>query len=536
MSRSGRIKRETAYQAFTRQILDIRERKVLPHGNLLLAINSANVLMEHSPADNAMNSTRQCNECLGVLSALEAGAYGSAHVDHAAVGAGTQKKELHLLAMSVEKRMHEMETLLQVTRHISSGLLLEDVLERIYHSFQGIIPYNRIGFSLIGEDGKTLVSHWAKSDYERVRLPVGYSAPLAGSSLQRIMNTGEPRILNDLEVYLSEHPHSASTRLIVREGIRSSLTCPLVSNGVPIGFLFFSSKERNAYADAHVDTFLQIADHVAVLVEKGRLMSEIQRQNQEIERQNSELRRVNEMKNYFLGVVAHDLRSPVASIQMAGSLLYHGRDSLPEDLRLSFLKDISRHADYVIDLLSDLLDVAQIESGQLSIVKESMPIHDFLQEAVDRHTQLASPKGTRLVLQPPLEGSVTADARRLRQVLDNLVSNAIKYSPPGSTVTIGATYASGKWRFFVQDEGPGIAPEDRSRLFLNFARLSAEPTAGEKSTGLGLAIAKNLVEAHNGQIGVESGHGRGSTFWFTIPADRRSIEARNYLPELAHIL
>jgi signal transduction histidine kinase len=108
---------------------------------------------------------------------------------------------------------------------------------------------------------------------------------------------------------------------------------------------------------------------------------------------------------------------------------------------------------------------------------------------------------------------------RLRQVVDNLISNAVKYSPPGSQVWVRAERTSDGWRIHVKDQGPGITPQDRQRLFQDFARLSAKPTGGEKSTGLGLAITHRVVAAHGGQIGVDSEPGLGADFWFTLPDD-----------------
>jgi signal transduction histidine kinase len=106
----------------------------------------------------------------------------------------------------------------------------------------------------------------------------------------------------------------------------------------------------------------------------------------------------------------------------------------------------------------------------------------------------------------------------LRQVVDNLISNAVKYSPPGSRVTVTVeTSGDSGWRINVADEGPGITPADRKKLFKDFARLSARPTGGEKSIGLGLAISRRVVEAHGGKIGVDSEPGRGANFWFTLP-------------------
>jgi signal transduction histidine kinase len=413
-------------------------------------------------------------------------------------------------------RYREVQKLEQITAHINAGLLLDDILENIYQEFCDVIPYNRIGLSLIEDDGLTVRARWAKSDQPVVHIDRGFAQPLAGSSLEAIIRAGRPRILNDLVAYLERKPQSESTRRIVAEGIRSSLTCPLIANGVPIGFIFFSSTQPNAYAEIHVDTFEQIANQLAVIVEKGRLVSEIAAQKAAIEQQNLELRRLNEQKNTFLGIAAHDLRSPIGYIQTASSLLLDPV-GISESQRTTILEDIHRQTHHMLGLLNDLLDVAQIQAGKLVLHPETIALGSFLAEIVQRHSMMAVPKGTHILLSEPASGEVVADPLRLRQVMDNLISNAVKYAPPGSTVWVSAEPIASGWRVNVKDEGPGVSVEDRARLFQIFSRLSAMPTGGEKSVGLGLAITARVVEAHGGQIGVDSEPGHGSTFWFTLP-------------------
>ena len=217
---------------------------------------------------------------------------------------GRLGQSLRELAQALEASYFEIKKLEKITAQISAGLLLEDILEQVYRDFQAVIPYNRIGLALIDYDDQTVISRWARSDLPQIKLRKGFTAPLAGSSLQRIVDTRQPRILNDLRAYLVEKPESYSSRLIVEEGIQSSLTCPLIANGIPIGFIFFSSVEVNTYANAHVEIFQRVAEQLSLIVEKGRLVSELLAQKMAIESQNEELSRLNDLKNRFLGIAA----------------------------------------------------------------------------------------------------------------------------------------------------------------------------------------------------------------------------------------
>jgi GAF domain-containing protein len=168
---------------------------------------------------------------------------------------GRLGQALRDLAHVLELRYREVQKIEKITTQINAGVLLDDILEIVYRDFRELIPYNRIGLSLIEDDGQTVRARWAQTDQSNMTITAGYSSRLAGSSLEAIIRTGQPRILNNLEEYLRHHPQSTSTRAILNEGIRSSLTCPLIANGVPIGFIFFSSASPDTYSETHVATF-----------------------------------------------------------------------------------------------------------------------------------------------------------------------------------------------------------------------------------------------------------------------------------------
>jgi diguanylate cyclase (GGDEF)-like protein len=184
-------------------------------------------------------------------------------------------RALARLGSELERKLSEATALIQLGEKVNTGLILEEVLEQIFDSFQSIVPYNRIGCSMIEDDARTVRAVWARSLHAKPKLGVGYSAPLAGSSLAGILETGRPRIINDLEEYLRQHPSSESTQLIVAEGVRSSLTCPLVAVGKRVGFVFFSSDQPNAYSDHHVELLMRIAGQLSLVVEKGRLCADL---------------------------------------------------------------------------------------------------------------------------------------------------------------------------------------------------------------------------------------------------------------------
>jgi two-component system, sensor histidine kinase and response regulator len=171
----------------------------------------------------------------------------------------------------------------------------------------------------------------------------------------------------------------------------------------------------------------------------------------------------------------------------------------------------------MLDLLNELLDVSQVEAGKLSLKVETVAVKNFLEEITQTHTVLAANKGARVVLEKIQDDKMVADPHRLRQVIDILISIVVRFSPAGSTVKVTAYRENSHWLFAVEDEGAGIRNADREALFQAFSSQAQKTDPGEKDTGLGMAISKQVIEAHGGQIGVETARGGGARFWFTLP-------------------
>jgi signal transduction histidine kinase len=411
---------------------------------------------------------------------------------------------LQELGKVMEKKFEEIDTLSRVTEQINSGLVLEEVLDHVYTSFRSFIPFDRIGFSLLEEDGQVVRARWARSESPAMQITKGYSAPLKGSSLQQIMETGQPRILNDLPQYLAAHPGSDSTRRIVAEGMMSSLTCPLIALGKKIGFMFFTSARKNTYQGIHTAVFLQIAGQLSVIVEKGRMYQQ--------------LLELNELKNKFLGMAAHDLRNPLAALRMTVDMLLEGDFGPISEPAREIIQESQRSCNSMLLLINDLLDMSAIESGLLKLNPKETDLGEFLLGCVQLNAHAAAKKSIRVTVDA-VQGcpKVYVDVERLKQVMNNLLTNAIKYSPLGTAVAVEVYVKGQEVCVSVQDHGQGIAPDDMSKLFKDFSKTKTRPTAGEESTGLGLAIARRIVETHGGKIWATSESGKGSTFSFTVP-------------------
>lgn len=274
--------------------------------------------------------------------------------------------------------------------------------------------------------------------------------------------------------------------------------------------LRINNEQTNALRAAHKEMALsaQLYDEIS------RLNNELITTQRELARQNVELTRLNEEKNRFLGMAAHDLRNPLHTILSASEfLLEDGGLSPMQERFLTMIRDSSEFMSHLID---DLLDVATIESGELQLNLAPTDLRDVVDKAVEWNRTLAQRKTIRIVsdLQPvPM---IVADRAKLTEVLNNLLSNAIKFSYPGSQVDVGLQVQNHEVWIWVRDYGKGIAPEVQARLFKPFQR--GEPgTAGEKSTGLGLTIVKRIVEGHGGRIWYTTQPEQGTTFYIALP-------------------
>ncbi|MCX7045150.1 MAG: hybrid sensor histidine kinase/response regulator [Candidatus Sumerlaeota bacterium] len=260
-----------------------------------------------------------------------------------------------------------------------------------------------------------------------------------------------------------------------------------------------------------------------------RCQAELEAQNRILQENSEQLRKLGEQKDEFLRIASHDLKSPLTCILGFASLI---DSQTPPGAAMTaetrgWTEKIAGHCRVMQKIIEDFLDFQAMEDGQIKLTLETVDINELARDVLERNAGYAAKK--RITPHLDLEGGsllVNADKSRLNQVLENFVSNAIKFSPQGKQVTVCTRKTERGVLVEVRDSGPGLTDEDMKKLFVKYAKLSNMPTGGEKSSGLGLAICRKVVEMQGGKTGARNNPEGGATFWFELPGRL----SENYVP------
>lgn len=276
------------------------------------------------------------------------------------------------------------------------------------------------------------------------------------------------------------------------------------------GFLYRNNRNKQK-----INKILE-TQNTEILRQQGQI--EVQRenivlQNAELEVKNNELSFLNEEKNYLIGVVAHDLRNPLNQVKGLINLMQMYDEGIPKEEKDEYMRLIKEAIDRMTGMISKTLDVNAIDAKKINLMKEKQDISAILHTVGNNFENVAKDKN--IAIERQIDEAIIVenlDKNYLTQVFENLISNAIKYSPPNSKVHLKASRKGDFARIEVQDHGQGISEEDKKKMFGKFQKLSAKPTQGEKSVGLGLSIVKKYVEAMGGKVWCESEIGKGAIF------------------------
>jgi len=337
----------------------------------------------------------------------------------------------------------------------------------------------------------------------------GYAEDLRGSSLAAVERTGRLRLIHDLEDYLRMKPGSASTALLVREGVRSSMTCPLVVEGRNVGFLFRSSRKPHSYGEHQVAIHQAVAERLSQAVEKAYRLEELEA--------------ANKAYTEMLGFVSHELTAPLASMLMDADVITEGYLGELTEGQREKIRGMTRKAEYLLSLTREYLDLARVEGGQLDMNVRAVDfVADVLAPAIEITRSQFDDAGMGLDAQTP-DGAaqVDCDPALMQIVMVNLLGNAAKYGRRNGMSRVTLERQDLLFRGEVWNEGPGFQEEDRSRLFRKFSRLQSPDLRAKKGTGVGLYTCWRILQLHGGKIRAESAPGEWARFTFEIPQPLR---------------
>ncbi len=410
-------------------------------------------------------------------------------------------REAEALRDELGRRADLLDAANRCARALSSSLDLDEAFGAFIRELRGLVPFSRVAIvTLEGEESNTLAAAGVGDDDV---FPSGTRTLAAGSLLEDVVATGQTIERPDVEP--PRYPEEAE---FLRLGLRTRIAAPIFAGPRPVGMIALSRAEAGGFSPPEVELLTLLGRLVGSAVQNIRAYDS---ERATVE----ELRRLSALRADFVSLVSHELRSPMAAVIGSARTLQQRWRELSPDQRSSFLALIADETNRLAALVGDVLDTSRIEAGTFTYRFSDVDLAAMLRDAVAAATIGQDEVPVELSVSEPLP-PLRADAERLRQIVGNLLDNAIKYSPAGRPVEVRARRRDGRVLVAVRDRGPGISHEHQRMIFEKFGR--AESAAGKPGTGLGLFIARSIAEAHGGSLEVVSAPGDGATFTLVLPA------------------
>jgi signal transduction histidine kinase len=410
--------------------------------------------------------------------------------------------EAESLQNELGRRVDLLDMANRCARALGSSLELEEAFAAFIRELRGLLAFDRTAI-VLADDGTARVIAAAGAAAHSV-FPTGTRRPVAGSILEEVLSSARPIYRADMR----EQRHIEEGEFL-ELGLHCRLVAPLLVGARAIGMISIVRVEPDSFSEEEIELVSLLGRFLGSTVQNIRAY-EAERTTVE------ELRSLSALRADFVSLVSHELRSPMASIIGSAKTLRQRWRELTAEQRESFLGLIDHETNRLAELVGDVLDTSRIESGSFSytftdvdvgqLVRESAAAAESGQDEVRVQANVRSPL-------PPVRG----DRERLRQVLTNMIDNAVKYSPTGGEVDVEAFAENGRIYVAVQDRGPGVAPEHYALIFEKFGRVSGEHA--KPGTGLGLFIARSIAEAHGGSLEVASSDGGGATFTLALQVE-----------------
>jgi signal transduction histidine kinase len=413
--------------------------------------------------------------------------------------ADARRLEAEMLRDELGRRAEILEAANRCARALGSSLELDEAFGAFISELRGLIPFDRTAI-ILSEEGQVRVMATAGIAHDEVLRP-GEALP-PGALIEEVLRTGETVYRRDMSDHL--YPEEATLTSI---GLHSRIATPLLLGAKPIGMIAILREDPDAFGSDEIELATLLGRLVASAVQNIRAF-ELERDTVE------ELRRLSALRADFVSLVSHELRSPMAAVIGAARTLQDRWRELSPDQRTSFLALIGDETSRLAILIGDVLDTSRIEAGTFTYSFADVDLAELVRDTVATVSlgQDEVPVVARTLGPVP---KVRADRERLKQIVMNLVENAVKYSHAGDEVAVSAWAENGQVLVAVEDHGPGIPREHHGLIFEKFGR--ANVGGGKPGTGLGLFIARSIAEAHGGTLEVRSAPGEGATFTLALP-------------------
>jgi len=400
----------------------------------------------------------------------------------------------------------------EVLAAISSSIAdTTPVFERILASCERLFAGKLVQINLVGDDG--LIHLGAHHGPARVQIEKIFPFPVdessaTGAAIVRRAVVHYPDVDGGNEV-----PRRARDGWQMM-GIKAAIGAPMLWEGMGVGAILVGRDYAGPFSDKDIALLKTFADQAVIAIQNARLFREIQDKSRQLET-------ANKHKSEFLANMSHELRTPLNAIIGFSEVLLERLFGELNEKQDDYLKDIHASGRHLLQLINDILDLSKVEAGRMELDLATFDVPAAIANAMTLIRERAQRHDIALALDAdPQLGEILADERKFKQILLNLLSNAVKFTPDGGQIKVAARRSTAELVVAVHDTGIGIAPEDQQAVFEEFRQVGRSYTNKQEGTGLGLALTRKFVELHGGRIWLESEPGKGSTFTFTIPAQR----------------
>ncbi len=407
---------------------------------------------------------------------------------------------------ALEQQTATAEILQVISRSVADA---QPVFDAIVASCQRL--FNGLAVNLLLPEGERLcrVARASRGGTGGEQGPHDFQLDLHSVSGACVLQ-GRVMAIADADAVAAEYP--LTPELARSIGWRSGLFVPLLSEGKGIGCIGILRAEAGGFDAKEVALAQTFADQAVIAIQNARLFSEIQDKSRQLEI-------ANQHKSEFLANMSHELRTPLNAIIGFSEVLLERMFGELNEKQDDYLKDIFSSGKHLLSLINDILDLSKIEAGRMELDVETFDVPSALDNALTLVRERAQRHGIALGLDvDPGLSELRADERKFKQILLNLLTNAVKFTPDGGKVDVRARLVDGVLQVAVADTGIGIAPADQAAVFEEFKQVGRHYTNKQEGTGLGLALTKRFVELHGGSLTLQSEPGQGSTFTFTLPA------------------